>query len=161
MFSHRIMARLHNQEQSFNLRLYEFNRISVALGPIVLGLVQDKISLPGLVLVTQRLGGEQEEPTGRHTVLGEGHQLRVGRSRGLEIIDDRGNPDFARLEQLGGRVLQQALVKTEELSREHAQIEVVDSWTIKVKDMNSTNKTLVLGDPLSPEALRGNLRLVQ
>lgn len=83
MFSHRIMARLHNQEQSFNLRLYEFNRISVALGPIVLGLVQDKISLPGLVLVTQRLGGEQEEPTGRHTVLGEGHQLRVGRSRGL------------------------------------------------------------------------------
>lgn len=161
MYSYRIAATLREQEQVFNLRVFENQRLSVKLGPIVFGFSQDEVMLPNVMMLTQELPTVREDLIGRATNLEPGYQLMLGRRTGIDVVNQRGQEAFSKVRQLGGRALVSTLKQTPELSREHAQIDVVDPWTIRIRDLGSTNTTLVLGDQLEPTALRNRFRVIE
>lgn len=131
------------------------------LGPIVFGLNQDEILLPDLVLITQALPEPYGELVDKETYLKPGSRFSIGRVAGLELINPNGKEAKAEIAELGGDELQNLLSDTMELSKRHARVEVVDPWSIVVKDLGSKNGTYVLGDRHNPEEVRKQLRLVR
>lgn len=159
-YSHQIVARLQASEGSFNLRHYREQTISMRMGTVVFGLLQDELSLPAMTLVTRELSIPDQEVSGQSVDLEPGARLRLGRIFGMELLDASGSPDNARIRELGGDILLHSLRQTDTLSRRHAQVDVIDAWTVLIKDLGSTNGTYILGDPEDPEVLRRQLRVV-
>ncbi|MDB5160683.1 MAG: hypothetical protein JWO96_63 [Candidatus Saccharibacteria bacterium] len=164
------IANLRAEERSINLIEY-YGRVSVHLGSAafsLLGIPEEAGLHPSTVSFSEQKAGYQREILPRSADLEPGNSVRIGRRRGLEIFDAQGEVDEARMAQIYNPGLQASLKSDIHLSKEHLEIEVVEASDLIIRDLGSTNGTIVKYDdwipdegPVKPVIRRGNLRLVE
>jgi hypothetical protein len=164
------IANLNGEERAINLIQY-YGRIAVYLGSgafTLLGIPEEAGLRPSTVSFSERKAGYDRYILPRSAELEPGNSVRISRRRGLEIFDAQGAVDEVRMAQIYNPELQASLESDLHLSKEHLEIEVVGASDLIIRDLGSTNGTIIKYDdwtpdetPARPVISRGHLRLVE
>jgi hypothetical protein len=148
---------LHDKAKEYDL---EDGNLTLQLGYVTFQLLRCNGDMPGVIFredhdknvsFFQRMGVsdryERERPETDYfpkgILLYPGESAEIGRKTGVKIITRGLNSDPERTSLYDWEPFLSAMKADEKMSRSHALVMALEPWTVKVRDLGSTNGTLV------------------